>query len=308
MPFTTAWREAASNEFNALMRADGSGRIQAESGTRRIVLFRDPDTLRGDGRAEWGPMRNAIRALEDRGVAIVLFGDETRSQLEVIQRDLDLQHPFISEAGGGLFVPHGYFPEPPVGGRNLPNYRVVDFGKPYYQVAEALHEVARKLGADVVAFSDMSIQDVARDCALSLSQARLAKLREYDEPFRMFNSDPATLSRLCSALWRLGFRCFTHETFHHATGVAGKTQSIRFLTALYRGATDGPVLTVGLAKAESEARLLQTVDIAFIVGSDTADAARLGLQVPTARFTSTDGPQGWCNAVLHLVDSQVNAR
>jgi mannosyl-3-phosphoglycerate phosphatase len=232
----------------------------------------------------------------------VLWGNETRSQMEVIQRDLDLHHPFISETGAGLFVPHGYFRDQLAKGRLAQSYLVVDCGKPYYQVVEALHEVARKVGIDVIAFSDMSIQDVAQECELSLSQARLAKLREYDEPFRILDPDPAIYSRMCSGLRRLGLRCFTHETFHHATGVADKMHSLRLLASLYRQAFDGQVLTVGLAKSRSEACLLQGVDIPVVIQGDPVDATRLGRKVPTARLTDAAGPQGWSDAIMQLID------
>ena len=302
----TSW-SARSSAFTSRLWAQ-SRRVESEFTAKQIVLFGDPDTLRQEGPPERNPTLAAIRALEARGVAVVLWGNETRSQMEVIQRDLDLHHPFISETGGGLFVPRGYFPEGLVPGRLSPNYHVVDFGKPYHQVAEALHEVARKSGVDVVAFSDMSIQDVALDCGLSLAQARLAKLREYDEPFRMLESEPAIHSRMYTALRRLGYRCFTHEAFHHATSVGSSTRSLRLLTSLYRQASAGDVLTVGLAKARSETGLLRAVDIPVVVQSDATEVARLGRKVPTARFASAEGSQRWSEAVLDLIDGRSNGR
>jgi mannosyl-3-phosphoglycerate phosphatase len=222
--------------------------------------------------------------------------------MEVIQRELDLNHPFISETGAGLFVPHGYFRNRLAEGRFTHNYRVLDFGQSYHQVAEALHHVARRVGTDVTAFSHMSIQDVAQTCDLSLSQARLAKLREYDEPFRLSDSDPAVYSRLCSGLRRRGLRCFTHESFHHATGVADKTHSLRQVASLYRQNFEGQVLTVGLARASSESCLLHSVDPPVVVQGTPADAARLASKVPTARFTQCAGPRGWSDAIRQLLD------
>ena len=261
---TAAWW-ARSSGFTSRVWARGV-RIEHGSTAPRIVLFSDPDTLRMESTSEWGATRDAVRTFEERGVAVVLWGNETRSQMEVIQRNLDLHHPFVSETGAGLLVPNGYFDDQLAGwGRAAPNYRVVDFGRPYYQVAEALHEVARRVGVGVIAFSDMSIQEVAQHCGLSLSEARLAKMREYDEPFRMLDSEPATYSRICSALRRVGLRCFTHETLQHTSSVANKAQSLRLLASWYRQAADGPVLTVGLAKARSETCLLQAVDLAVVV-------------------------------------------
>jgi mannosyl-3-phosphoglycerate phosphatase len=309
MPGLTAawWRRSGPFTYRFWTRRSGS--TEPGSAATRIVLFSDPDTLRDEGTTGWAQTRTAIQALEDQGVAVVLWGNETRSQMEVIQRDLDLHHPFISETGAGLFVPHGYFRDRLVGGRVGPNYRIVDFGKPYDQVVEALHDVARKVGTNIIAFSDMSIHDVAQSCDLSLSQARLAKLREYDEPFRVIDSEPATYSRLCSSLRRLDLRCFTHETFHHATGVTSKTQSLRLLASLYRHASsDAHVLTIGLAKARSESALLQCVDVPVVVQGDTAGCSRLGRKVPTARFANAAGPQGWCEAILQLIVAYRRAR
>jgi mannosyl-3-phosphoglycerate phosphatase len=268
------------------------------------VLFTDPDTLREDRRDDWTATREVVRALEDRDIAVVLWGNETRSEMELIQSDLNLEQPFISENGGGLFIRHGWFPDRPAGGRGIHSYDVLDFGKPYHEVADALHDVARRNECPVVGFSVMSIEEVARECGLSLAQARLAKLREYDEPFRIVDSEPATYSRMCGALRRLGYRCFTHERLHHATGVADKGRSIRTLTSLYRHASDGQVLTIGLARSPSETCLLQSVDIPLVVRSDGGDAARLAQKIPTARFVVA-GPRGWNEAILETLDGRV---
>jgi mannosyl-3-phosphoglycerate phosphatase len=277
----------------------------SESRAVRIVLFSDPDTLRDDGMPGWAATRRAVRTVEEHGIAVVLCGNETRSEMELIQSDLDLREPFISENGGGLFVPHGYFPDgPPPAGRPARNYQVVDFGKPYWQVAEGLHAVARKVRVEVIGFSDMSIEDVARNCRLSLAQARLAKLREYDEPFRVLDAGPAAYSRICGALRRLDLRCFTHEAFHHATGVGDKARSVKMLASLYRQAFHRQVLTVGLARASSETSLLHAVDIPMVIQSGAVDAARLARKVPTARLIDANGGGGWCNAILQLADDQ----
>lgn len=301
---TVPWRPWSNGLPSRLGAWHPPEHVDLRSAPRRIVVFSDPDALREDGVDGWATAREVLGALNAERVAVVLWGNETRSEMELIQNDLNLHHPFISENGGGLFVHHGYFRERPAAGRDTANYQVFDFGRPYYQVAEALHEVARKVGADVVGFSRMSIYDVAQECDISLSQARLAKLREYDEPFRIIDSEAATYSRICSALRRLSLRCFTHESLHHATGVADKTRSVRTLAAFYRHVSVGSVVTVGLAKERSETCLLKAVDIPIVVERNPIDTVRMGRKVPTARFTSARGPRGWCEAILQLVNGQ----
>ena len=302
---TTAWwsrsNAFASRWWTGHRRSPSTFRVSA----KRILLFSDPDTLRDAGSRGWAETRTFVHALEDEGIAVGMWGNETRAEMELIQSDLNLHHPFISESGGGLFVGHGYFLDRPRIGRSVQNYQVVDFGRPYCEVAGALREVARAMEIEITGFNDMSIEDVAQQCALSLSQARLAKLREYDEPFSIVDSGPSTCSRICSELRRAGLRCFPHERFHHATGVADKTQSVRTLVSLYREAHHGPVLTVGLAKQPSARGLLQAVDIPVVVQSGAVDAPHLRRQIPTVHIVSADGPRGWCEAIVRLVDRRL---
>jgi mannosyl-3-phosphoglycerate phosphatase len=273
----------------------------------RIVLFSDPDTLRGERRCAWTSIRPFVTALEARGIAVVLWGNETRSEMERIQIDLHLRHPFISENGGGLFIRHGYFRDRPLAARASQNYHVVDFGRPCHQVADALRDIAHKAGIDIVAFGNMSIQEVAQWCGLSLADARLAKLREYDEPFRIVDSSPAAYNRLCSGLRRLRLRCFTHEAFHHATGVVDKTDSLRVVTALYRDEHASPILTIGLGNAASEIGLLRTVDVPLLVQGGSPDEPRVARKVPNAEVVGAGGPEAWCDAILRLLDRRRRA-
>jgi predicted mannosyl-3-phosphoglycerate phosphatase (HAD superfamily) len=149
----------------------------------------------------------------------------------------------------------------------------------------------------------MSVQDVANDCRLSLAQARLATLREYDEPFRMVDANPAVQGRLYQGLHRAGFRCFTHEAYHHATGVTDKTESVRTLTSLYRRQFH-EVLTLGLARDPDELGLLQAVDVPVVILSDAANAARLLRKVPTARLADNGSPRAWRKTIWNVVHAE----
>jgi mannosyl-3-phosphoglycerate phosphatase len=292
-----------SRDFAATFRA---GRRRLGAGApptpARLVLFTDPDTLRDEGADGWSTTERVVAALEEQGIVVVLWGNETRSAMELIQSDLRLHHPFISENGGGLFIRHGYFHDRPPAARDTHNYHVIDRGRPYHVVATALRETAREVGVAITAFSDMSIEHVAQECRLSLAQARLAKLREYDEPFRLLNWDPRAYSRICNDLRRKGMRCFTHGAFHHATTVANTAQTLRLIAALYQQAYGGPVLTIGLAKDPSETCLLRMVDIPLVMPGAGADPARFAPRAPTARFVNADGAVGLSEAILQRIE------
>lgn len=268
----------------------------------RLVIFTDLDgTLLDHETYSHTPATEALGLLERRGIPLILCSSKTRAEIELIQLDLRLRHPFISENGGAVFIPRGYLPFASEGARSIEGYEALEFGTPYWQLVEVLHRVSAELGIKVVGFSDMSAEEVAQDCKLSPMEARLAKQREYDEPFRILGSSPAARSRLLDALHEAGLRCTRGGRYYHVTGVTDKGLAIRKLRALY-ARTWGNVLTVGLGDSPNDLSLLQEVDIPIVVRNPAVDAStKLLRKIPTARVSSAPGPRGWNEMVLEVL-------
>jgi len=247
----------------------------------------------------------ALALLRHYEIPVVLCSSKTHAEIEHLQHDLRLRHPFISENGGAIFMPRGYFSFTPDGVRSFDGYDVIDVGAPYWQLVEALHRVSAEVGIKVVGFSDMSEDEVAEDCKFSSAQARLAKLREHDEPFRIPDSDPAVRSRLLAALHKAGLNCTQGGRHYHVTGVADKALAIRRLISLYEQAW-GNILTVALGDSPNDLPLLQQVNIPIVVRNpDLGASGRLLCKVPTARISNAEGPRGWNEMMLKVIEEHV---
>ena len=267
-----------------------------------MVVFTDLDgTLLDHETYSYRPALEALELLERQRIPLVLCSSKTRAEIELIQIELRLRHPFISENGGAVFIPKGYFPFALEGARNIEGYEVLESGMVYGKLVETLHGISTKLGIRVVGFSDMSVEELTRDCKLSPTEARLAKMREYDEPFRILSPGPATRSRLLDALHEAGLRCTRGGRYHHVTGVTDKGRAIRTLRALYAQAW-GDVRTIGLGDSPNDLPLLRGVDVPIVVRNPAAGtAAALVRKVPTARVSNAPGPRGWNEMVLGVV-------
>jgi mannosyl-3-phosphoglycerate phosphatase len=245
----------------------------------------------------------AIARLKASGIPVVLCSSKTRAELERVQEDLGLIAPFVVENGGALYVPAGTFPFAIPGASQAAGYEVLDFGRPHEGVLATLLMTAGRLGIDITTFSGMSVQAVADDCGLSLSQARLAKLREYDEPFRLVVPNPAARARLCSALRSAGLRCLTGGRYDHATAGSDKGAPVAALTRLY-ARVYGQTVTVGLGDSLNDLELLTAVDIPVVVRNRASDSSGLlARQVRNAIVTTSEGPAGWHEAVTSLLDA-----
>jgi mannosyl-3-phosphoglycerate phosphatase len=272
----------------------------------RMVVFTDLDGSLLDHRTySYEPALEALGLLERQRIPVVLCSSKTRAEMELLRLALRLPYPFISENGGGLFLPPRYFPSTLAKARRVGDLDVIEFGVPYWQLVEALHQAASRVGIEVRGFSDMSIEEVAEDSQLSLLEARLAKLREYDEPFRILDTRPALRRRLFDALHRRGLRCTRGGRYYHVTAVTDKGLGVRTLRQLYEQHW-GKVLTVGLGDSLNDAALLREVDMPVVVQNPAAGATtRLLRQVPTATLTHAPGPRGWNQAILEVVGKYV---
>jgi mannosyl-3-phosphoglycerate phosphatase len=266
-----------------------------------IVVFSDLDGTLLDAETHSAKdARGALDLLADAGIPLVFCSSKTRAEIELLQEELGVRHPFICENGGGVFVPARYFAFALPGAREVAGYQAIEFGRPYAQVVEKLHTIARRLAIGIVGFSDMSVDEVARECRLSLMRARLAKLREYDEPFRLLEPNGAARSRLVRALHAAHLTCTDGGRYDHAGAAVDKGLGVHLLSAMYRRVQ--PVMaTVGLGDAANDAPLLSCVDRAFIIRSDSQAMTRLLTEVPTARVTGAEGVSGWAEAIGEVV-------
>jgi len=246
--------------------------------------------------------RDTLDLLARSGVPVVLCSSKTQAEIAAVQRELGIRHPCISENGGALFIPDDYFPCLPTIVRKLHNGVAVEFGSPYRDVVAALRIVAARLRTTVVGFNDMSVEEVAEVCHLSLARARLAKLREYDEPFRIVQPATAARTRLRAALHARGFRYTSGARFDHVTGPTDKGLPLAALVTLYRRNVGRRALTVGLGDALNDLPLLANVDIPIVVRNQaTAMTGRLLARLPAARVTRKAGPEGWSEAVRRVL-------
>ena len=225
-----------------------------------IVVFSDVDGfLRSPHTPAFAAGAAALRYLALDDAALVLCSGKTRAEVEFIRQKLDIRHPFICENGGAVIIPGGYFDLEIPNARAVAGYLAVEFGRAYADVVDILHRAADRLRIDIVGFSDMSIEEVARECGLPLLEARLAKLREYEEPFRLVDPGLAARSRLFKALDAAKLRGREGRPFDRAGAPVDRAVGVNLLTSLYRRSR-GDLMTVGVTHTTPGDNLLGLVD------------------------------------------------
>jgi mannosyl-3-phosphoglycerate phosphatase len=260
-----------------------------------LVFITDLDGTLLDGDYSCKAAVPALVLLEELGVPLVLCTSKTRSEVEAVRRRLGNRDPFIVENGGALYIPEGYFPveiQTPV---RRGGYAVIEFGSRYPELVESLRLAADESRCAVKGFHQMSAEEVALCCNMPPEIARLAKQREYDEPFEILDGDAPSL---LSAIERQKKRWTRGGRFYHVLGANDKAHCVNLLIHYYRRAF-GRITTVGLGDGLNDAGFLRLVDEALLLESRVS--GQLASAVPRGRLCSGGGPEAWNAAVLDTV-------
>lgn len=267
------------------------------------LIFTDLDgTLLDHHTYSWAAAQEALREIERRRVPLVFVSSKTRAELEVLRRNLSHTHPFITENGGGIFIPHGYFNLHIEGARRVGRYHCFALARPYAEITAALEEIAAEVGTSVVGFHQMSAREIAQNTGLDLRQAERARQRDFDEPFFFAGASEPVTQRFAQAVKRRGMEVMRGGRFWHLVSGSDKGRAVRHLTKLYHSAGRGRLRTVGLGDSLNDLPLLAVVDHAVVLprpdGSFDPD---LVSRLPHVTRANAPGPVGWNQAVLRIL-------
>ena len=281
-----------------------------KTAARRVVVVTDiDDSLLEPGARALASERAALDFLAERGIPLVINSSRTHAEIERIQETLRLLTPSISEHGSALFIPPGSFPSIPDRAARAVGGHVIEFGRPYHEVVDAVRNTSRDLGVEIIGFADLTIEDAARELGVTDVEAQLAKLREYTELIRIGDEADARRSHVLNALRRRGLRCWPVGRHHLVTATRDRAESLLTLKALWRHAWGEPPCIVGVGNSEDDVTWLRYADVPVIVQNDHNGVdPRILSKLPTARVSQRPGRVGWSDAILECVAPLLNAR
>jgi predicted mannosyl-3-phosphoglycerate phosphatase (HAD superfamily) len=203
-------------------------------------------------------------------------------------------------------VPERYFPFAIEGSTLRDGYAVIEVGEPYSKLVDLFRRFRADFpGLGIVGFSDMTVKQIAHECALTLVEAQRAKNREYSEPFRFSDSAPEEIQRFRQRIKQGGLQSSAGRRYYHLHGDYDKGMSVRFLNEMFLRAY-GPITTVGLGDSPNDEPMLNSVELPIIVKLPSGlHEPKLTAQFSGGRLTERIGPQGWRDAVMQLLSEIV---
>jgi mannosyl-3-phosphoglycerate phosphatase family protein len=250
----------------------------------------------------FSPAEEGLSELERRKIPWILMTSTTRAELDPQRKKLGHGHPFVTENGGGIFVPDGYFNVRIAGSERRGRYLCVPLGKPYAEVAESLDDLAAECHVGVAGFHHMSAREIAENTGTRIREAELAREREFDEPFYFTNADDAAIAGFLAKSKELGFRVLPGNPFWSFSSGCNAAAAVRQLTKLIQESSSVRLRTIGIGSTPEDVDWLGCVNHPLMLpGAAVPEgvvANRRGQNIPVGDVA---GPAGWNSAILNFI-------
>jgi mannosyl-3-phosphoglycerate phosphatase len=271
---------------------------------KRILIFTDLDgTLLDPQSYSFDAALPALERVRQRRIPLILCSSKTRAEMEFYQGRLNIDEPFVTENGGALFVPWGYFPRVPEGSEKRGRYLVLEFGIPYQKIRKRFSEVAAGLDVKPIGFGDLNAEEISSLLNLSITEAELARKREYDEAFYFPDKPNQEQMRLIEKRFnQAGLRLTTGGKLFHLHGNHDKGRAVESLIRVYADNWAEEILTIGLGDSLNDLSLLEAVDVPVLVRKEGGSYQQEILSKIKAHKASETGPRGWNQALLELLE------
>ncbi len=302
---------------------------------KKLIIFTDLDgTLLDYSTYSFEAALSTLQLLKEKDIPLIICSSKTRKEIEHYRKKLSNNHTFISENGGGIFIPKGYldfsihdlsfhvehvenetnishsdkkdnenntsFSKGWKGGFSEENdYYVIRLGAQYSDLRKAIQAI-RKEGFDIRGFGDMTAKELVEVANLSIEEAIMAKERDFDEPFIFQGSEEET-RRLLNSIKSKGFN-YTQGRFFHILGDSDKGKAVNILIELYKKKF-GEIVTVAIGDSLNDLPMLEIVDYPIIVQKPDGS---YDTRIDITNLIKADGigPEGWNKAVLKLLSTR----
>lgn len=266
------------------------------------LLFTDLDgTLLEERTYSFEAARPALARIHAFGIPLVICTSKTFAETLPLLEKLGTGGPLIVENGGAIYARPGLrgIGAPPSAGPG--GWERFGLGMPYPRLVESLQAIRVQLHLTLTGFSDLTEEEVAEACGLTLEEARQAKAREFDEPFSIGQEAPGDLARIEDLARARGTTVHRGGRFHHLTGPTDKGQAAGILLRTF-ARSGAPVRSVGIGDSPNDLSMLLAVDNPVIVQRPSGQwDPMLVERLPCALRAPGIGPEGWNRAVLYLL-------
>lgn len=248
------------------------------------IIFTDLDgTLLNHQTYSFSAAQKSLHFLNKKNIPVIFCSSKTRKEILYWKDQLNNTHPFISENGGGIFIPKTYFPFSFKHTDQDESFYIIRLGASFSQLQKTMRELENQF--DLISFLTMSTKTIEKYTDLSQKMAQLASEREYDIPFLI--NDPKQIDDIIYHIHQHHLHITKGGRFYHLIGENDKGKAVNRLTSLYHQHYS-TLESIGIGDSENDFSMLKQVNKPYLVKKTDGSYA-------SSNFSHAQGigPKGW---------------
>lgn len=263
------------------------------------IIFTDLDgTLLDSKNYSFEAAIESLNLIHKLKIPLVICSSKTKNEIEYFRRKLKNNHPFISENGGGIYIPKYYFK------KEIKKYKVeksdkyflIRLGERYDNLGKVLNKI-KNMGFKIKTFGDMSIKEIMKLTNLNRYLSKLAKSREFDEVF-VLEENKENEKKILSLIKKNKLK-YTKGEFFHILGKSDKGKAVRILKGLYKKEF-GDIFSIGIGDGENDIPMLKNVELPIIVKKKDGSYIKCK-DIKNIKITKLSGPAGFNETILKIL-------
>ena len=263
-----------------------------------LLIFTDLDgSLLDHDSYSFTGAEKALRRLHELSVPLILTSSKTRAEIQKLQNRLGLNEAFISENGGGIFLPPGHPLQDVNDLQQMNGYRGKPFGRPYSEIRKIFCKFSKRFG--LKGFGDMTVEEVIGHTGLPREEAILARQRDFSEPFLFLAGH--SLDALKEELAGHAMTVTRGGRFYHLIAAGqDKGRAVAETRDLFQAGLQGRPAAVGVGDAENDYSMLKAVDIPVLI--PRPDGSFCNMAVAGLRKALFPGSKGWGISIMAVLE------
>jgi len=251
---------------------------------RMKIVFTDLDgTLLDHDTYSFSAAKEELTWLKNHNVPVIFCTSKTRAEIIYWKQQTDNFHPFISENGGGIFIPIDYFDSSIEYSEKTNQFYLIRFGSSFTKLKKTMNYIESSF--EVTSFLHMSVSQLMDTANLSKKHAELALKREFDIPFIIHNENQ--IDDIKKVIKENNLSVTKGGRFYHLVGDNDKGKAVRKLTELYKNEYDS-IESIGIGDSTNDFPMLHEVDHPYLVMKKNHTVASDAFPHSTGI-----GPYGW---------------
>ncbi|XPV69315.1 MAG: HAD-IIB family hydrolase [Halarcobacter sp.] len=261
------------------------------------IIFTDLDgTFLNHDDYSFTSSQEALKLISKENIPLIFTTSKTKTEVELLQKEVGIKEPFIVENGAAIFFPKDY--------KNFDlsfldlkdDYYVVQLGLSYKQILNFYNKYKDEFG--MYGFSDMSDKELGEFTSLSKDKIRLSKSRGFTEPFIL--KDKTKLKNLKALALTYKIKVTKGGRFYHLIGEhQDKGVAVKKAKEIFKKIYQKKVVSIGLGDGPNDIEMLKNVNIPIIIKNHKGEY--LKTDIKSVQKSSFKGSKGWNEMVIKNV-------